>query len=78
MSIYKNILKLLNNNIRRFEKEMYYCLTKCLFLYEKEAIDFNKFEALFPSESKKVFDEYFRNETAARRLLDNKKKLLSS
>ena len=41
--------------------------------YEKEAIDFDKFEALFSSESKKVFDEYFRNETAARRLLDNKK-----
>lgn len=60
------------------EKEMDDGLTKCLFLYEKEAIDFNKFEALFPSESKKVFDEYFRNETAARRLLDNKKKLLSS
>ena len=36
----------------------------------------SEFESLFTKNkfiSKKVFDEYFRNETAARRLLDNKK-----
>ncbi len=53
------------------EEKMDEALSRCLKLYEKQAIDFDKFEALFPNEAKIVFDEYFRDETAAKRLLED-------